>query len=108
MGGSKSGRAGRRVGQGLRTVLAQTVADALEVDPEQVRVELLDTDITTTGIGSYASRSTVTAGSAVRMAAMAAMAVIEQAREVAATHLEIDPGDLEFRNGAMEVQGDPE
>ena len=105
MGGSKSGRAGRRVGQGLRTVLAQTVAEALEVDPEQVRVELLDTDITTTGIGSYASRSTVTAGSAVRMAAMA---VIEQAREVAATHLEIDPGDLEFRNGAMEVQGDPE
>ena len=32
------------VGQGLRTVLAQIVADRLQVDHSMVRVELLDTD----------------------------------------------------------------
>jgi len=93
------------VGQGLRTVLAQIVADALEIDPDQVRVELLDTDETPVGIGSYASRSTVTAGSAVLLASES---VIDQARRIAASHMEIDPDDLTFRNGGIEVGGDPQ
>jgi len=102
--GSISVRSGASsVGQGLRTVLAQVVADALEVDPSAVQVEFLDTDKTPLGIGSYASRSTVTAGSAVQMASEA---IIEQAREVAAAELEIDPADLEYRQGGIEVRGD--
>ena len=87
------------VGQGLRTVLAQIAADALEIDAERVRVEFLDTDRVDYGIGSYASRSTVTAGSAVHLAAHA---VLAKARCVAAAHLGSEPDTLCYRAGGFE------
>jgi carbon-monoxide dehydrogenase large subunit len=93
------------VGQGLRTVLAQIVADRLEIDVSQVRVELLDTDRTEYGIGSYASRSTVTAGSAL---VQAADSVIETTMKVAAAEFEVGLEDLRYRNGSVEVEGSPE
>lgn len=92
------------VGQGIRTVLAQIVADCLEVDHSMVRVELLDTDRTPYGIGSYASRSTVTAGSALLQAANE---VIELTKQVAAMDLEVAEEDLEYIDGAVRVQGSP-
>jgi aerobic carbon-monoxide dehydrogenase large subunit len=90
------------VGQGLRTVLAQIVAETFDVDLEQVRVELLDTDFTPVGTGSYASRSTVTAGNAVYMAAKQ---IVERAKECAAAEFEVDPADLVVRAGGLEVRG---
>jgi CO/xanthine dehydrogenase Mo-binding subunit len=57
------------VGQGVRTALAQIVASDLDVDPDQVVVEYSDTDELTTGVGTFASRSTVMAGNAVHEAA---------------------------------------
>ena len=93
------------VGQGIRTVLAQIVADQLQVDHSRVRVELLDTDRTPYGTGSYASRSTVTAGSAL---VKAAEEVVRITKQVAAVDFEVDEGDLEFRNGAVSVSGSPE
>ena len=93
------------VGQGIRTALAQIVADKLEIPVAQVRVELLDTDRTEYGIGSYASRSTVTAGNAL---VEASQGIIAKVKQVAAAEFEVDRGDLEYRSGGVEVRGSPE
>lgn len=93
------------VGQGLRTVLSQIAADVFDIELCDVRVEMLDTNYTTYGTGSYASRSTATAGSAVHMAAQE---VLEQARNFAATELEVEPQDLVVRSGGLEVTGAPD
>ena len=93
------------VGQGIRTVLAQIVAERLQLDHTRVRVELLDTDRTPYGIGSYASRSTVTAGSAL---VQAADEVVRIAKQVAAVDFEVDAGDLDYRDGSVFVSGSPE
>ncbi|MCY4369215.1 MAG: xanthine dehydrogenase family protein molybdopterin-binding subunit [bacterium] len=92
------------VGQGIRTVLAQIVADQLQVHHEAVRVELLDTDRTPYGTGSYASRSTVTAGSAL---VQAAEEIIDLTRQVAAVEFEVAEEDLEYIDGGVRVQGSP-
>ena len=92
------------VGQGIRTVMAQIVADRLQVDHSLVRVELLDTDRTPYGIGSYASRSTVTAGSAL---VQAADEIIDLTKQVAAVEFEVAEEDLTYGNGAVGVSGSP-
>lgn len=93
------------VGQGIRTVLAQIVADRLQVDHSAVRVELLDTDRTPYGTGSYASRSTVTAGSAL---IQAADEIIEIAKQVASVEFEVAEEDLGYVEGAVRVSGSPD
>jgi len=95
---------GTSLGQGIETVLAQIAADALGVDPDQVSVVNGDTDRQPFGGGSWASRSTVVAGSAVHAAAGA---VRDRAAEVAARMLEAAPGDLVSENGRISVRGDP-
>lgn len=55
-------------GQGLRTSLAQLIADELGLKPENVRVIDSDTDATPYGWGSFASRAMVMAGGASMMA----------------------------------------
>jgi aerobic carbon-monoxide dehydrogenase large subunit len=55
-------------GQGLRTTLAQIVADEVGVTPDQVRVIHGDTDHTPYGFGTFASRSLVIAGGATLLA----------------------------------------
>ena len=92
------------VGQGIRTVLAQIVADRLQVDHGAVRVELLDTDRTPYGTGSYASRSTVTAGSAL---VQAADEIIDLTKQVAAAEFEVAEEDLEYIDGEVRVAGAP-
>ena len=86
------------VGQGIRTVLAQIAADELGVDPDVVRVELLDTDHTDFGTGSYASRSTATAGSAVHLATKA---LLEKARVVAGDEWGCEPAQVTLERGAV-------
>jgi carbon-monoxide dehydrogenase large subunit/6-hydroxypseudooxynicotine dehydrogenase subunit gamma len=95
---------GTSLGQGIETVLAQIAADALRVDPGQVSVVNGDTDRQPFGGGSWASRSTVVAGSAVHAAAGA---VRDRATEVAARMLEAAPGDLVSEQGRISVRGDP-
>ncbi|MGE0629197.1 MAG: xanthine dehydrogenase family protein molybdopterin-binding subunit [Hyphomicrobiaceae bacterium] len=51
-------------GQGLKTTLAQIIADQLGVAPQQVTVTAGDTDQTPYGWGTFASRSLVIAGGA--------------------------------------------
>jgi aerobic carbon-monoxide dehydrogenase large subunit len=60
------------------------------------------TDLVSAGGGSWASRSTIFAGGAVRLAAGAAA---ERAREVAAALLEAAPGDIRLRDGRAVVAG---
>jgi carbon-monoxide dehydrogenase large subunit/6-hydroxypseudooxynicotine dehydrogenase subunit gamma len=95
---------GTSLGQGIETVLAQIAADALGVHPDQVSVVNGDTERQPFGGGSWASRSTVVAGSAVHAAAGA---VRERAAEVAARMLEAAPGDLVLTEGRISVRGDP-
>jgi carbon-monoxide dehydrogenase large subunit len=91
-------------GQGLETTLAQVCADQLGVHPDQVVVRAGDTALIAHGIGTFASRSAVTAGSAV---GLAAQAVRRKALEVAAAMLEADPVDLELADGRVFPRGAP-
>jgi aerobic carbon-monoxide dehydrogenase large subunit len=56
-------------GQGHHTTFAQIAADALGLTPEEVTVEAGDTATVPAGMGTYASRSVTTGGSAVHLAA---------------------------------------
>ena len=85
--GSGIVRAGTKSqGQGHETTWAQIVAEELGLDPQNILVEEGDTDTAPYGLGTYASRSTPTAGAAI---AMAARRIRERARKIAAHVLEV-------------------
>jgi aerobic carbon-monoxide dehydrogenase large subunit len=92
------------MGQGIETALAQICADELGIDASDVSVVCGDTNAIPYGQGGFASRQTVTAGSAVHLASAA---VRRKAIDVAALLLETAPGDLDLRNGRVEVAGAP-
>ncbi len=89
-------------GQGTQTTLAQVVAAELGVAPEQVNVTVGDTAHFDWGIGTFASRSVVTAGNAARSAARR---VAEQAKRWASDLLEVSVEDLELAEGMVRVKG---
>jgi carbon-monoxide dehydrogenase large subunit len=89
-------------GQGLRTTLAQLIADELGVAPRDVRVVHGDTDRTPYGWGTFASRSLVIAGGA---ATLAARKVREKLLIVAGDVLEAAGEDIVLENGAARVAG---
>ncbi|GAB3449598.1 molybdopterin-dependent oxidoreductase [Streptomonospora sediminis] len=91
-------------GQGHGTVLAQIVADELDIPLADVEVTTGDTRRMGYSVGTFASRGAVTSGSAV---ALAARRVREKALRIAADALEADPGDLECRQGRIQVKGSP-
>lgn len=90
------------VGQGIETVLAQIVAEELQVDPELIDVVHGDTELVPDGVGSWSSRSTVLAGGAARQAALD---TIVKAKRLAAEMLEADEADLVVDDGAIAVAG---
>src|SRR5690348_12430379 len=73
-------------GQGHETTYAQIVAQELGIPAAHVQVEEGDTDTAPYGLGTYASRSTPTAGAA---GAMARRVIRDKARKIAAYLLEI-------------------
>jgi len=89
-------------GQGLRTTLAQVVADEIGVDPSIIRVIHSDTDATPYGWGSFGSRSMVIAGGATKIASGQ---MREKIARVAAEMMECAPEDVELRAGAAWVRG---
>jgi carbon-monoxide dehydrogenase large subunit len=91
-------------GQSHRTVFAQVAADELGVHYEDVIVEQGDTENTPYGQGTWASRSTVTAGGA---CVVAARKLKEKMRKIAAHVLTANPGDLEIRDRKAYVKTDP-
>lgn len=92
-------------GQAHETVFAQIVADELDVDIERVQVTTGDTRRIGYGVGTFASRSAVVAGNAVKKAATS---VRQQALEFAGRVLEADRDDVELVNGTARVKGSPQ
>lgn len=91
-------------GQSHRTTLAQIAADQFGVGIEDVEVVTGDTGAVNLGIGSFAARTAVNAGSSTHLAAVA---VADKVRRVAAEMMECAPDDLVLRDGAVEVAGVP-
>jgi carbon-monoxide dehydrogenase large subunit len=89
-------------GQGHATTYAQLVSEWLGVPFENIRLVQGDTDAVAFGRGTYASRSAMLGGSALKGAADA---IVEKAKDMAAHLMEASPGDLEFRAGAFTVVG---
>jgi aerobic carbon-monoxide dehydrogenase large subunit len=93
------------MGQGLGTALAQIAASQLGVDVAKVRIVAGDTSGVSLGLGGFASRQTVTAGSSVLLAAKA---VADKAKKVASHMLEAAERDLELADGEVRVVGAPQ
>lgn len=85
-------------GQGHETMLSQIAADALSVRPGDITVIVGDTDAISEGIGSFASRSAVTAGNAVHQAATK---VFDRARELASLSLGVAPNEVETHSAGF-------
>ena len=93
------------MGQGLCTALAQICAEAFGVRAQDVTVIAGDTAAAPLGLGGFASRQTVTAGSSVKIAAAA---VAAKARKLASQMLEAAEEDLEIADGEVRVVGAPQ
>ena len=89
-------------GQGHATTYAQLASDWLGVPFESIRLVQGDTDAVSFGRGTYASRSAMLGGSALRAASDA---IIEKAKPLAAHLLEAAAADLEFKQGKFNVVG---
>ena len=92
------------MGQGIKTALAQICAEQFGIAPHDISVIAGDTAVIPHGQGGFASRQTVTAGSAVHLAAVK---VREKALAVAAHLLEASVSDLAVRDGRIEIAGAP-
>jgi carbon-monoxide dehydrogenase large subunit len=93
------------IGQGLGTVLAQICAGELGLRAQDITVVPGDTGGASLGLGAFASRQTVTAGSSVLLAARA---VADKAKKLASHVLEAAEHDLEIADGEVRVVGAPQ
>ena len=91
-------------GQGTHTALSQIIADELDVPLDQIAVLSGDTAVVPYGGGTWASRGMPIGGSATMLAARA---LGEKIRAIAAGLLEAHAGDIELRQGRAEVRGSP-
>ena len=89
-------------GQGHETSYAQMVADWLGVPEDKIHLAQADTDEVAIGRGTYASRSMMIGGSALRAAADE---VIERGKRFAAHFMEADAADIAFADGAFTIAG---
>ncbi|MGH7302384.1 MAG: molybdopterin cofactor-binding domain-containing protein, partial [Candidatus Rokuibacteriota bacterium] len=91
-------------GQGHETSFAQIAADALDVPLDWVTVVGGDTAAVPFGVGTFASRSAVTAGNSIVDACREVRAKLTRA---AAALLEAAPEDVEIADGRVFVKGSP-
>jgi len=89
-------------GQGHATVYAQMVSDWLGVPFENIRFVQGDTDQVPFGRGTYASRSSMVGGNALKAATDA---LIDKARPLAAHLMEAAPPDVVFKDGKFQIVG---
>jgi carbon-monoxide dehydrogenase large subunit len=89
-------------GQGLRTTLAQIIADQIGITPDMVQITHGDTDNSPYGFGTFASRSIVIAGGA---ALLAATKLRQKLTEVAGHLLEASPADIRLEMGNAVIAG---
>ncbi len=91
-------------GQGHFTAFAQIAAQTFALPPEQIEVYMNDSALPAFSSGTFGSRVTQVAGSAVLLAAEAAR---EKALQVAAQQLEVAVDDLTLEQGQVVVRGVP-
>lgn len=91
-------------GQGHATTLAQILADELGLPIGEVSIVQSDTERCPYGSGSFASRSMVSSGGAL---VLAARKVREKILKLAAHHLEAAAEDLVIEDGEVSVRGMP-
>ena len=89
-------------GQGHETSYAQMVSDWLGVPIDKIHLAQADTDEVAIGRGTYASRSMMVGGSALRAAADE---IIECGKRFAAHFLEADAADIVFADGRFTITG---
>jgi aerobic carbon-monoxide dehydrogenase large subunit len=89
-------------GQGHATAFAQMVTEWLGVPFEHIRFVQGDTHHVSFGRGTYASRSVMIGGGALKAAADA---IIERAKPLAAHLMEAAAGDVEFKEGRFHIKG---
>ncbi len=89
-------------GQGHATSFRQIVADKLGIPPERVRFKYGDTDQVAIGIGTFGSRSTIAAGTALLAAADK---IVAKGSKLAAHLMEADERDIVFERGKFVVAG---
>lgn len=92
------------MGQGLKTVFAQIVAEELCVKPDDVTVLSGDTESTPFDVGIFEDRGTHTGGLAAKMAAEDARA---QILEMAAEDMGVDQRDLYLEDKKVFVKSSP-
>ena len=89
-------------GQGLRTTLAQIIADEIGVDPQFIKIVHGDTDRAPYGWGTFASRSLVISGGASLLAARKIRAKLIR---IASHMLEAAADDIMLKAGSAHVIG---
>jgi carbon-monoxide dehydrogenase large subunit len=89
-------------GQGLRTTLAQIIADEIGIAPQAIKIVHGDTDRTPYGWGTFASRSLVISGGATLIASRKIRAKLIK---IASHMLEAAPEDIVLADGHAKVAG---
>jgi carbon-monoxide dehydrogenase large subunit len=89
-------------GQGHQTTFRQIISDRLGIPPEHIRFNYGDTDQIAIGTGTFGSRSTVSAGTAMLLAAEK---IVAKGRRIAAHMMEAAEHDIEFERGRFVVAG---
>ena len=87
------------LGQGLVTVLRMIVMEELGIDPERVRVLVMDTDLTPDGGPTTASRQTYVSGNAARLAA-------KKLKSQLTSFITGEVGEVKFLGQGINVKGD--
>ena len=89
-------------GQGHETAFKQILFEKLAIDPHEVQFIDGDTDRVAFGMGSNGSRSMVTGGTAL---VLAANKIVEKGKLIAAHMMEVGAGDVTFADGRFNVAG---
>jgi carbon-monoxide dehydrogenase large subunit len=89
-------------GQGHATTFRQIICDRLGIAPDRIRFNYGDTDQVAIGTGTFGSRSTVAAGTAM---IIAAGKIIAKGRRIAAHMMEAGEHDIVFDHGKFVIAG---
>jgi aerobic carbon-monoxide dehydrogenase large subunit len=89
-------------GQGHQTTFRQIISDRLGIPSKHIRFNWGDTDQIAIGTGTFGSRSTVSAGAAMLIAAEK---IVAKGRRIAAHMMEAGEHDIEFEHGRFVVAG---
>jgi 4-hydroxybenzoyl-CoA reductase subunit alpha len=93
------------IGQGSDSVLASVVAEVFGIEPEDVGLEVSDTETTPVDLGTYSSRVTIMMGNAAQEAAETAL---EPVLDAVSDELDVPAERLVARDGRVYDRENPE